>query len=270
MFEIASLTPTTGIHAKPSMTSLEIAELVGSRHDSVKRTIERLAKSGVIASPPTVEKPTAGRPVTIYLFENEQGKRDSIIVVAQLSPEFTARLVDRWKELETLYADRVTPAIPHTYKEALVHLLRQVEENERLDKENEALGVALSHAKPKAILMDTICGAADELYGLNEAGRILGTSGAVLGALMDSLGDVYVKRKYTTTNRQFLKIFIDRGYGKNVVSGNGHNQAKYTFKGLCFAAVKLIAAGKISVSAIEYEPCRVHVEREMEETTPLH
>lgn len=67
------------------MTSLEIAELVGSRHDSVKRTIERLAKSGVIASPPTVEKPTAGRPVTIYLFENEQGKRDSIIVVAQLS-----------------------------------------------------------------------------------------------------------------------------------------------------------------------------------------
>ncbi|EOD9048659.1 DNA-binding protein, partial [Klebsiella quasipneumoniae] len=33
-------------------------------------------------------------------FESEEGKRDSIIVVAQLSPEFTARLVDRWKELE--------------------------------------------------------------------------------------------------------------------------------------------------------------------------
>ncbi|EQA4465918.1 Rha family transcriptional regulator, partial [Escherichia coli] len=27
------------------MTSQEIAEMVGSRHDSVKRTIERLAKS---------------------------------------------------------------------------------------------------------------------------------------------------------------------------------------------------------------------------------
>ena len=35
-----------------------------------------------------------------YFFEGEQGKRDSIIVVAQLSPEFTARLVDRWRELE--------------------------------------------------------------------------------------------------------------------------------------------------------------------------
>lgn len=265
MFEATAHTPTTtGLHAKPSMTSQEIAEMVGSRHDSVKRTIERLAKSGVITFPPMVEKPTAGRPATFYLFEAEQGKRDSIVVVAQLSPEFTARLVDRWRELESMFADRGTPAIPRTYKEALVHLLHQVEENERLEKENEALGVALSNAKPKAILMDTICGTADELYGLNEAGRILGTSGAVLGALMDSLGDVYVKRKYTTVNRQFLKIFIDRGYGKNVVIGNGRNQAKFTFKGLCFAA------GKITASAIEYEPCREHVEREMKESKRLH
>ncbi|TWQ01427.1 DNA-binding protein, partial [Escherichia coli] len=35
-----------------------------------------------------------------YVFEGERGKRDSIIVVAQLCPEFTARLVDRWRELE--------------------------------------------------------------------------------------------------------------------------------------------------------------------------
>ncbi|WP_320153006.1 hypothetical protein [uncultured Tolumonas sp.] len=33
-------------------------------------------------------------------FSGEQGKRDSIIVVAQLCPEVTARLVDRWQELE--------------------------------------------------------------------------------------------------------------------------------------------------------------------------
>ncbi|MBA1779156.1 DNA-binding protein, partial [Escherichia coli] len=35
-----------------------------------------------------------------YVFEGERGKRDSIIVVAHLCPEFTARLVDRWRELE--------------------------------------------------------------------------------------------------------------------------------------------------------------------------
>lgn len=271
MFEISTLTSTTkGFHDKPSMTSQEIAELVGSRHDSVKRTIERLVKTGVITFPPLVEKPTAGRPSTMYLFEGDQGKRDSIVVVAQLSPEFTARLVDRWRELESIYGAAVTPAIPRTYKEALVHLLHQVEENERLEKKNEALEVALSNAKPKAILMDTICGTANELYGLNEAGRILGTSGVVMGEFLDSLGDVYVKRKYTTINRQFLKAFIDRGYGKNVVIGTGRNQAKFTFKGLCFAAVKLITAGKITVNSIEYEPCREHVERELKDAKSLH
>ncbi|HDU8611571.1 TPA: Rha family transcriptional regulator [Morganella morganii] len=88
------------ISTNVSMTSIDIAELVGSRHDKVKQSIERLAERGIITLPPTGEKPTSGRPVTYYIFEGEEGKRDSIIVVAQLSPEFTARLVDRWKELE--------------------------------------------------------------------------------------------------------------------------------------------------------------------------
>ncbi len=90
---------------KASMTSIEIAELVGSRPDSVKRTIETLAKKGIIQFPQTVEienKQSLGprRFSSAYVFEGERGKRDSIIVVAQLCPEFTARLVDRWRELE--------------------------------------------------------------------------------------------------------------------------------------------------------------------------
>lgn len=83
-----------------TMSSLDIAGLVGKRHDNVKRTIETLIECGIIASPQIEEKPTAGRRAMVYAFEGEQGKRDSIIVVAQLSPEFTARLVDRWQELE--------------------------------------------------------------------------------------------------------------------------------------------------------------------------
>lgn len=94
---------------QPTMTSLEIAELVEARHDSVKRTIERLAARAVVALPPVVEKPTPGRPVIVYVFEGEQGKRDSTIVVAQLSPEFTARLVDRWQELEAGNAGAALP-----------------------------------------------------------------------------------------------------------------------------------------------------------------
>lgn len=62
-------------------------------------------KKGIIQFPQTVEienKQSLGprRFSSAYVFEGERGKRDSIIVVAQLCPEFTARLVDRWRELE--------------------------------------------------------------------------------------------------------------------------------------------------------------------------
>ncbi|MDD5273360.1 MAG: Rha family transcriptional regulator [Methylovulum sp.] len=79
-----------------TMSSREIAELVQSRHDDVKRSIERLAERGVIELPPLAEIKTATKPFTIYKI----CKRDSYVIVAQLSPEFTAKLVDRWQELE--------------------------------------------------------------------------------------------------------------------------------------------------------------------------
>ncbi|EFM6992708.1 DNA-binding protein [Escherichia coli] len=90
---------------KASMTSVEIAELVGSQHKDVKRSIERLMGKGVIRSAPManfeiINNLGLKRNVAAYVFEGEQGKRDSIIVVAQICPEFTARLVDRWRELE--------------------------------------------------------------------------------------------------------------------------------------------------------------------------
>lgn len=86
-------------NSKPTMSSREIAEVVESRHDNVKRTMESLQERGLIAFTQTEEK-TAGRPAAVY----HVNKRDSYVVVAQLSPEFTARLVDRWQELESANA----------------------------------------------------------------------------------------------------------------------------------------------------------------------
>ncbi|WP_241610298.1 Rha family transcriptional regulator [Rosenbergiella epipactidis] len=90
-----------------TMSSLDIAEMVGSRHADVKRSIERLVKAGVIQLPPmakveNIQSSSPNKLTNAFIFESEKGKRDSIVVVAQLSPEFTARLVDRWQELEKL------------------------------------------------------------------------------------------------------------------------------------------------------------------------
>jgi len=127
-----------------TMSSREIADLVGSRHDKVKQSIERLAtpkKDGVAAVidlPPVGEYlDSLGRRATEYLV----GKRDSYIVVAQLCPEFTAALVDRWQELESKSGlqlpDFSNPAA------AARAWADQVESNQALQLENQQQAVRI-------------------------------------------------------------------------------------------------------------------------------
>lgn len=89
-----------------TMSSKEMADLTEKRHDNVKRLVESLATQGVIQHPQIEEvKNHLGQKVKEY----QISKRDSYVVVAQLSPEFTARLVDRWQELEQR---QLTPQLP--------------------------------------------------------------------------------------------------------------------------------------------------------------
>ncbi|WP_284118941.1 phage antirepressor KilAC domain-containing protein [Acinetobacter seifertii] len=121
------------------MLSSDIALITNIRLDSVKRTIERLAERRVITLPPTVEKPTAGRTSTEYVFSGEQGKVDSITVVAQLCPEFTAAIVKRWYELE-----QQTPAFDINNPQHLLQAIEvQAKQNLRLTAENKTLSQAI-------------------------------------------------------------------------------------------------------------------------------
>ncbi|HHU1816829.1 TPA: hypothetical protein ACUA50_000952 [Escherichia coli] len=102
------------------MTSIEIAEVVESRHANIKRSIDRLVAKGII-QPAPMEHTNIINDLGVvtgvrdyYVFEGEQGKRDSIIVVAQNCPEFTARLVDRWQELEKQVQQNAVPNYGNT------------------------------------------------------------------------------------------------------------------------------------------------------------
>lgn len=117
------------LHQNQSMSSREIAELVESRHDSVKRSMETLRDKDLISFTQSVETSHEGagaRPVDVYIV----GKRDSYVIVAQLSPEFTARLVDRWQELES-------QQIPKTLPEALRLAADLAERNAALENKIE-------------------------------------------------------------------------------------------------------------------------------------
>jgi len=127
--------------------------MVGKRHDNVKRTIEMLLNQSVIARPQFEGvQETGGNnrsyTTTAYRFVGEQGKRDSIILVAQLSPQFTARLVDRWLELEQQVALGAYN-IPKTYAEALRLSADLVEKNQALEHQVQEL-------TPKAKFHDAV------------------------------------------------------------------------------------------------------------------
>ncbi len=112
-----------------TMSSKEIAELLDVRHDNVCTSIKRLQKRQLIqCSTSLEEKFGSGRPATIYHLE----KRDSYIVVAQLSPEFTARLVDRWQELEEQVQQGFQ--VPQNFREALLLAANQQEQIDQQQK----------------------------------------------------------------------------------------------------------------------------------------
>lgn len=115
------------------MDHLEIANLVHKRPDNVKRTIESLVNANIISHPQIEDgiKSANGVIPKVYVFLGEQGKRDSIVVVAQLCPEFTARLVDRWQELECQSKQHTVDINnPHALRKALLEYTEQVIELE--------------------------------------------------------------------------------------------------------------------------------------------
>lgn len=112
--------------ANRTMSSREIAQLVESRHSDVCTTIDRLVKRGAISGYAALPytHPQNGRQYSEY----QVNKRDSYVVVAQLSPEFTARLVDRWQELEN------QTSVPQSLPEALRLAADMAEQNAALEQ----------------------------------------------------------------------------------------------------------------------------------------
>lgn len=166
----------TGNTDQVTMGSHEIAELVEKRHDNVKRTIETLANKGVIQLPQIEEvRNHLGQTVSVYLV----GKRDSYVIVAQLSPEFTARLVDRWQELEQQVSnayqlpDFNNPAIAaRAWADA-------VEQSQHLALENQQVRQDLEHLQAHFVDGMRICDFAKTLNGVNaqEVQKYLSTIG---------------------------------------------------------------------------------------------
>ncbi|MGO4416424.1 phage antirepressor KilAC domain-containing protein [Cupriavidus sp. KB_39] len=176
-----SLMPMSQDGAAVTMSSREIAELVNSRHDKVKQSIERLASRGVITLPPMGEVSNDG-PGPKTLAEYRVSKRDSYVIVAQLSPEFTARLVDRWQELEERAAAPQF-AIPQSLPEAL----RLAAD---LADQNSQLAATVAEQAPKIEALDRIA-VADGSLCISDAAKVLQIRPMGLFTWLDQRGWIF-------------------------------------------------------------------------------
>lgn len=204
-----------------TMSSREIADLVESRHDSVKRTIERLQDKGLIQLTPMVEvKNHLGQVVTEY----QLIKRDSYVVVAQLSPEFTARLVDRWQELE----NQQIPQIPQTLSEALRLAADQAEQ---IEKQN----LLIEQQRPKVEFVQRYV-EAGTTKSLRETAKILKVPERAMidclvgdGLLFRQSGNLLPYQKY------HAKGLFDVKTG-TTEHGHNYTQTRVTSKGIEYIA----------------------------------
>lgn len=255
--------------SEPTMTSLQIAEVVESRHDSVKRAIERIAERGVIDVPPLVEdqiETSHGRKHTVSVYH--VCKRDSYVVVAQLSPEFTARLVDRWQELEQRHA--LEQAQLPNFTNQAVAARAWADEREKAVQE-EARAQALLEDKTKAeaerdehaqqaedfaaTFMQVI--ESGETHAITEAAKVLKVKPKALFDYMG--GNGWIFRESPGAPWKAYQKQIDNGrlwvrmgeYNKPDGTIGMRQQVRVTGKGLMRLSFELRRAGMDQVPALE-------------------
>lgn len=176
-----------------TMGTREIAELLGKQHSNIKISAQRLAASGVIGTLATQEFPHNGN---IYE-EYRLNKRDSLILVAQNCPEFTAQIVDRWQELESQQG----PQIPQTYAAALL-------EAGRLALEVEQKNHLLAVQAPKVAFADRVAGD-DKGVNIGNYARAVGLGQNVL---FRALREHRILMSGGNRHNLPFQDYIERGY----------------------------------------------------------
>ncbi|PIT67814.1 Rha family transcriptional regulator [Bartonella tribocorum] len=146
-----------------TMSSREIAELCGKRHDHVMRDIKRIleelyAERGLPKFGGTyLDK--QGKPQNCYHLP----KRECLILVSGYNMTLRARIIDRWQELEKQV---VAPQIDYSSPKAMIGFLNY------LQGQINQKDTIIEDLTPKAMALESLQ-RHDGLFGLTEAAKIL-------------------------------------------------------------------------------------------------
>jgi len=205
---------------QPTMSSREIADLVESRHADVVRSIQKMISDGIIEgyTPQAYTHPQNGQTYECYMLN----KRDSYVVVARFSPEFTARIVDRWQELEK-------QAIPQTFAQALRLAAEQQEQI-------EAQQLLIEQQKPAVEFVERYV-EAKSTKGLREVAKVLGAKEKEFVSFLIQEGIMFRQGKALLPYASLQHHgYFEVKTGES--NGFAYHQSKFTPQGIAWIAKK--------------------------------
>lgn len=182
---------------RPVTDSLTVAETFGKRHDNVIRDIKELECSREFSLLNFEE--------TTYLAGNGQTYKKYLITqdgFAFLVMGYTGKEAARFKEMYINEFNRMKnqltqPQLPQNYKEALIALIEQVEEKEKLQLEIEA-------NRPKVALYDTAMSAHNN-FTMERVAKTLGYG-------RNKLFQFLREQKVLRSNNMPYQQYLERGY----------------------------------------------------------
>lgn len=162
-----------------TMTSREIADLTGSSHDNVLKTVRSLVDKGLVSGNETpYTHPQNGQTYT----EFRLSYRDTMVVVSGYSVELRAKIIDRWQQLEADAADPVKAlADPAKLRHVLLGYTEKV----------LALEQQVGELAPKAEALDRFVTSVDGSFCLTDAAKSLQVPPRKFVAKLQEMGWIY-------------------------------------------------------------------------------
>ena len=178
--------------------SREIAELIEKKHDNLLRDIRGYKK--IIEDSSNLKSQDFFMESTYVNAQNKTQpcylltKKGCDMVANKMTGEkgiiFTAIYVTKFDEMEKSLRNEPQPKLPTTYKEALQHLIEQVEVNEQLQLESKMKDQVIKELKPKADYTDMIL-KNKGLVTITQIAKDYGMSGKEMNKILHERGIQY-------------------------------------------------------------------------------
>ncbi|EIC5118274.1 Rha family transcriptional regulator [Salmonella enterica] len=227
-----SLTNATEIK---TMSSREIAELTGKRHDNVLRDIEKMARDLDIIDSLKFEvfEEINNLGLQVQRKVYKLNKEETLILVSGYSIKMRAAIIRRWQELELQVSK---PSLPDFTNPAEAARAWASEYEQKLIAQEK-----LALAAPKADVYDLIVDR-NNLYNATQVAQKFGQSAVWMNKQLEQFG---VYNRSVKRGRVFQQWFVDKGYGIMRETETGHSQAMFFAEGEMWIIGKLTEEGLI-------------------------